>query len=227
MVCDRYNCYFLFWAIFALSPPPPPPPPKNRKKIGFLKKWEKQLETSSFYALYQKPQSYEVWFLIQSETDIIFCQIGLFFSLLPPPSLPPNNPENQNFEKMKKACEDVIIILHMCTKNQDHMRYLSFWAIFYPFTPLMTPKITTWKNVKKTLRDIILFHMFTMKILWWDIRHEQRDEVNFFKINEMGGLKILLEKGGKPKWQGGIGWGCLEMGGWHVILRFLWIFLMM
>ena len=43
----------------------------------------------------------------------------------------------------------------------------------------------------------------------------------------MGGLKILLEKGGKPKWQGGIGWGCLEMGGWHVILRFLWIFLMM
>ena len=29
----------------------------------------------------------------------------------------------------------------------------------------------------------------------------------------MGGLKILLEKGGKPKWQGGIGWECLEMGG--------------
>ena len=31
-----------------------------------------------------------------------------------PPSLPPNNPENQNFEKMKKTPGD-IIILHKCT----------------------------------------------------------------------------------------------------------------
>ena len=34
----------------------------------------------------------------------------------------PNNPENQNFEKMKKTPED-IIILHMSTLNQNHVMY--------------------------------------------------------------------------------------------------------
>ena len=34
----------------------------------------------------------------------------------------PNNPENQNFEKMKKTPED-IIILHMSTINQNHVMY--------------------------------------------------------------------------------------------------------
>ena len=52
---------------------------------------------------------------------------------------------------MKKASGDVMI-LHMCTKNHDHMMYafsdmecdrqfLSFWAIFCPFAPLTTQKI--------------------------------------------------------------------------------------
>ena len=31
----------------------------------------------------------------------------------------PNNLENQNFEKLKKA-PGAIIILHKCTKNRDH-----------------------------------------------------------------------------------------------------------
>ena len=38
------------------------------------------------------------------------------------PFYPPNNPKNQNFEKMNKIPED-IIILHMCTKNCDQMMY--------------------------------------------------------------------------------------------------------
>ena len=33
-------------------------------------------------------------------------------------------PENQNFEKMKKQPRD-FIILHMCTKKHYHMRYAS------------------------------------------------------------------------------------------------------
>ena len=36
--------------------------------------------------------------------------------------LPPNNPKNQNFEKMKKTPRD-IIILHMFTINDNHMMY--------------------------------------------------------------------------------------------------------
>ena len=50
--------------------------------------------------------------------DIIFCHFGPFFALLPVY----NNPKNQNFEKMKKRPGD-IIILHMCTINDNHMMY--------------------------------------------------------------------------------------------------------
>ena len=62
------------------------------------------------------------------------------------PFAPHNNPKNQNFEKMKKKCGD--IILHKCNINNNHMMYgfrdtendrqnvLSFWTIFCPFTPI-------------------------------------------------------------------------------------------
>ena len=36
--------------------------------------------------------------------------------------LPPKNPKNQNFEKIKKTDGD-IIILHLCTTNDDHMMH--------------------------------------------------------------------------------------------------------
>ena len=55
----------------------------------------------------------EIW----SATDKIFCHFGPFFALLPP-----NNPKNQNFEKMKKPPGD-IITLHMCTINDNHTMY--------------------------------------------------------------------------------------------------------
>ena len=60
------------------------------------------------------------------------------------------NPKNQTFEKMKTFARD-IIILHMCTKNHNHMTYgswdtewdrqksLSFWVTFCPFTSLPPP----------------------------------------------------------------------------------------
>ena len=40
------------------------------------------------------------------------------------PFYPPNNPKNQNFEKLKKIPGD-IIILHKCNKNHDHMLHCS------------------------------------------------------------------------------------------------------
>ena len=58
---------------------------------------------------------------------------------------PPNNPKNQNFEKMKKPRRD-ITTLQLCTINDNHMMYgswdmecdkhnfLSFWTVFCPFT---------------------------------------------------------------------------------------------
>ena len=90
-----------------------------------------------------------------SEFSVI---LGHFFALLPPPH-PANNLHNQNFEKMKKVSGDVII-LHMRTRNYNHMMYASwdmecntffFWsflAIFCPFTLLTTPKIKIWGKYK-------------------------------------------------------------------------------
>ena len=61
------------------------------------------------------------------------------------------DPENQNFQKMKKALEDVII-LQMCTINNSHMMHGSrdmerngqnFFVILdcsSPFYPPNTPK---------------------------------------------------------------------------------------
>ena len=61
--------------------------------------------------MYQKTQSHEVTFLRygvrQTEFFVILGHFLSFYS--------PKNQENQNFEKMKKASGDVII-LHMCYK---------------------------------------------------------------------------------------------------------------
>ena len=70
--------------------------------------------------VYQKPQSYEVQFLRYGVRQTEFFDIlGHFL-----PFYPLNNLENQNFEKMKTTSEDVII-LHMRTKNHNHVIYAS------------------------------------------------------------------------------------------------------
>ena len=110
---------------------------------------------------------------IQSETVILD-----HFWLIAPPSISLNNPENQNFEKMKKASRDVII-LNLCNKKYDHMMYAcsdmecdrhNFFVIlgyFCYFTPLLTPKIKIWKKYKKHL-EILSFYTCVpyIKIIW-------------------------------------------------------------
>ena len=71
----------------------------------------------------------------------------------------PNNPENQNFEKMRKTPAD--IILHMYTINNNHMMYgawgmdwggqnvLSFLTIFCHFLLSNNPKSQNFENIKK------------------------------------------------------------------------------
>ena len=109
------------------------------------------------------------------------------FLTRPPPYPPalPKNTKNLNFEKMKKRAEDIIILL-MCTKNHNHMRYGSwdtewdrqnfffFWAIFFPFNPPQT-----FEKMKKASGDAIILNVCTknhdhmMYISWvmeWD-RH--------------------------------------------------------
>ena len=55
---------------------------------------------------------------ICNTTDIIFCHFGPLFAILPP-----ENPENQNFEKIKKKMPGSIIISHKCNINDSHMIY--------------------------------------------------------------------------------------------------------
>ena len=94
------------------------------------------------------------------------------------PFTPLKNPKNQNFENMKKAHGDTII-LHKCTKNHDHMPYcswdmardrcncyFSFWAIFCPFTPLAAQKIKISKNEKNTWKYYQFTHVYQK--LWLD-----------------------------------------------------------
>ena len=66
-----------------------------------------------------------------------------------------------------------IFILYTCTKNHDNMMYaswdmkclrnffLSIWAIFCPFTPLMTGKVN-FEKMKKTPKNIFILHMCTI-----------------------------------------------------------------
>ena len=92
-----------------------------------------------------------------------------YFSLLPS-----KNPKNPNFEKMRQLPGD-IIILHMCTINDNHMMYgswdmehdrqnfLWFWTFFCPFTPLKTWKIKILKKWEKRL-DRVSFYTCAPKM---------------------------------------------------------------
>ena len=111
----------------------------------------------------------EIW----SATDIIFCHSRPFFALLPP-----NNPKNQNFEKMKKLPGD-IITFQTCDINGNHMMYgswniehdgqnfLSIWTVLCTFTPLTTWKIKILKKFKKC-QVILSFYTCVsyMTIIW-------------------------------------------------------------
>ena len=136
-------------------------PPMDSGNKNDQKNEKKHLKILSFYK--HKWQSYDVWFLKYRVHQTNFFVILDHFL----PFYPPNNPKNQNFEKMKKTPGD--IILYKCTKNHDHMlycswdmvhdgcNYFSFWAIFCPFTPLTTRKIKILKNWKKHL-EILSFY---------------------------------------------------------------------
>ena len=86
------------------------PSPKNKKTPEFLKNGKSCWRYHHFTNKNQKLQSYEVRFLRYGVRQMIFVIFGNFFSLLPP-----NNLQNQNFERMKKASGDVIILYIILT----------------------------------------------------------------------------------------------------------------
>ena len=163
---------------------------KKKKKKRILKKWKKLLEISSFHTYVSKITI--IWYTVPeslSETDIIFCHFGHFL-----PFYLCNNPENQNFEKMKKTPSD-IIILHLCTTNDNHMMYDSWdMECKRQFFVIL--------NYWKTTGDIFVLHMCTINYdhmihSSWDMVCERRmDEksdiqrwVPHLKITKHGWIK--------------------------------------
>ena len=68
--------------------------------------------------MHHKLRSYDVWFMrykVQKTKFFVIMGHFLPFDLR-------SNQENENFEKIKKTPGD-IIILHLCTTNDDHIMY--------------------------------------------------------------------------------------------------------
>ena len=106
--------------------------------------------------------NHDVWFLkYQAWRTELLVILDHFL-----PFYPPNNPTNQNFEKMKRHLE--IWLFYMCSINDNRMMYgswdigrngqnfLSFWTIFCPFIFPLIRKFKILKKWKKHLK--ILFY---------------------------------------------------------------------
>ena len=123
---------------------------------------------------------YGSWDMKRDRQNFFFI-LGHFF-----PFYPTNNPKNQNREKMKKTPGD-IIILHLRTRNDDHMLYCS-WDIahnkikflfftlgyFFPFYPPNRPKYQNFHKMKKMPGAFIILHRCTknndhMMYSTWDM----------------------------------------------------------
>ena len=147
--------------------------------VFFKKQIKKNTWRSWLYGL--QFQKNRVW-----QTEIV--NYGSFFALSPPVKS-----QKIKISKNWKIFAGDIIILHMWTENQNHMKYsswdtewgrhnvLSFWANFCPFTPLITTK-----NIKRP-GDIILLHMYTinedhMMHGSWDVRHDRQIFLSFLAI---------------------------------------------
>ena len=87
---------------------------KNEKK----KKKKKAWRYYPFTQAHHKLQSYDVGFLrYGARRTEFFCHFGPFL-----PFYPTNNPDNKISEKLKKT-PGHIIILKMCTINENHIMY--------------------------------------------------------------------------------------------------------
>ena len=94
---------------------------QNFEKMKKWKKKKKMLEISPFYTCAPKNYSHMKYNSWDTELELILPFWAIFCPFIRLPT--PPNPENQHFEKMKKASGDVII-LNLCNKKHDHMMYI-------------------------------------------------------------------------------------------------------
>ena len=144
--------------------------PPNNLKIKILKKWKNSSGDIIILYMHHKWQSH-VWFLRygvqQTEFFVILDSFLTFY--------PPKDQKNQNFKKEKKGA--YIVILHLCTINDNYMMYGAwdmecgrqiFFVILDHFLPFYSTntiqKIKIWKKLKKKILKL-LFYTSAPKII--------------------------------------------------------------
>ena len=162
--------------------------------------------------MYDKRQSYDVWFLrnrVQGTEFFIILDHFLLFYLS-------NNPKNQNFQKLKKSQK--ISFYAGVTINANYMMY--YWARqtkffvildhilhFYPPNSL---KNQNFEKVKKRPGDIVISHMFTIndnQMMYgsWDMEHDRQNFLLFWNVfcpfNPLTTQKIKIFKKWKKPWR--------------------------
>ena len=133
------------------------------------------------------------------------------------PFVPPNDPENQHFEKNEKnewRSYDIYIYTYIYIYGSwnircDRQKFLSFSAIFCTFSPLTTQKIKILK-LEKTPRDIIILHICTindnhMKYGSWVMDPDRQNFLSFWTVFALlppyGPRKSKLWKNKKNTWR--------------------------
>ena len=161
---------------------------EKTEKLEFWKnekKKKKMLEISSFYT--HAPKATIIWSSWDTELDRFFWSFWTTFCLY---CQPPNNPENQNFEKMKKASGEVIT-LNLYNKKHHTVYAYSDMECDRPLFTLLPHywprKLKFGKNVKKTPGDTIILHMCTinqdhMTYGSWDIKCKEQSFLSFWAI---------------------------------------------
>ena len=132
---------------------------------SLLKKIKKNTWRYHYFThVYRISSWYELQFLRYRMPHTEIDSYGSFFGLLPLPLLLKTKKKKKTEFWNEEIASGIIIshtFTHVYQKPQSHevqfLRYwlrqnfLSFWTIFYSFTPLLTPKIKIWKQCKKTL----------------------------------------------------------------------------
>ena len=134
------------------------------QKLKFGKKFKNTWRYYPFTHVYHKSKSHHVCFLrYKVQRTELFVILGHFL-----PFDPPNNPKNQNFEKMKKSTWRYHHFTQVYHKWQSYdiwfLRYqlqqTDFFVIldhFLLFYPTIDPNIKIWKECKKHL-EILTFY---------------------------------------------------------------------
>ena len=144
----RQTEFLSFWATFC------PFTPLLTRKVKFGNNVKNAWRYHPFKHVNHKWRSYDVCGSWDVERDRIICHFGLFFFL---PFYTTNKLKNQNFEKMKNAPGDIIILHSRKNAPQicsavDRSYYHS--GQFFALLPSSNPKNQNFEKMKKKLLEI-------------------------------------------------------------------------